>query len=566
MVVAVGAGAGAEKAPELRVPRFRDVAAAAGVSFHHLRGSVTKEYIVETKGGGCAVFDFNGDGREDLYFINGSTFELLASGKGPGNKLYRNEGGWRFTEVGEAAGVADRGWGIAAAAADYDGDGRIDLFITNWGPNKLFRNRGDGTFEDVTDRAGVGHAGFGAGAVWVDMDRDGHLDLYVANYLKFDPATAPRRGDSRSCHLHGIPILVGPVGLPKEHDIFYHNNGDGTFSDWSETAGFRAVKPGYGLGAIAGDVNQDGWPDIYVANDSTANFLFLNRGDGTVRDAAFESGVAFNEAGMAQAGMGTEMADFRGAGREDIFVCNYENDTNTFYANEGGELCTDETARRGLASPSYQYVGWAVLAADFNHDRAVDLIIGNGHVVPQADQVRGNPGYRQPNQLYLNDGTGGFLDVTARTGPGLAVRGATRGSAAADLDGDGDLDVIFNNIDGPPTVLECEGAPLHPWLGVRLQGRGKNRFGLGAWVGIEDDKGRQIRYMRVQRSWGSTSEPVVRFGLGAAAAVRRLVVLWPAGNAESFPPGAVNRVATCVEGQGAATAWPFFTIAPPRAR
>lgn len=539
------------------VPRYRDVTRAAGIDFYHLRGSKVKDYIVESKGGGCALFDYNNDGREDIFFVNGSTFEHLARGTGPGNILYRNEGKWRFTDVSEAAGVADRGWGIAASVADFDNDGWLDLFVTNWGANRLYRNRGDATFEDVTENAGVGHTGFGGGAVFVDMDRDGWLDLYVTNYLVFDKEKTPRRGDSQSCHIGGIPILIGPVGLPKAPDIFYHNEGDGTFRDWTARAGFRAAEPGYGLGAIAGDVNQDGWPDIYVANDSTANFLFVNKGDGTVEEKGFECGVAFNESGVAQAGMGTEMGDICGSGREDIFVCNYESDANTFYANQGDLFFNDETTLRGLASPSYQYVSWAVLCFDANHDRALDFLVGNGHVVPQADSVRGNPGYRQPNQLLLNDGRGRFSDVSARAGAGMAVRATTRGSACADLDGDGDLDIVFNNIDGSPTLLECEGPPLNPWLGVRLRGRKHNRFGVGAWVGLIDDRGRQLRYMRAQRSWGSASELVVRFGLGDAKTLRQLIVLWPGGSAEAFAPGTPGRVVTLFEGTGAKARWPF---------
>ncbi|MGQ9592372.1 MAG: CRTAC1 family protein [Planctomycetota bacterium] len=547
-------------AEALRIPRFRDVAKEAGIDFTHVRGSLEKDYLVETKGGGCAVFDYDGDGREDIYFVNGSTFEDLERGTGPGNLLYRNEGSWRFREVGEAAGVADRGWGIACAVADYDDDGRLDLYVTNWGPNRLFRNRGDGTFEDVTEKARVGCPGFSAGAVFADLDRDGWLDLYVANYVVFEKEKTPRRGESPTCQLGGIPILVGPVGLPRAADVYYHNERDGTFSDGTARAGFAAVEPGYGLGAIAGDVNQDGWPDIYVANDSSPNFLFLNRGDGTVEEIGFESGVAFNAHGVAQAGMGTEMGDFSGSGREDIFVCNFENDTNAYYRNEGDLFFVEESSLRGLAAPSYRYVSWSVLAFDANLDGALDLFVGNGHVVPQADRTPVSVGYRQPNQLFLNRGGGRFDDVSAEAGPGLAVRGATRGSAMGDLDGDGDTDLVFNNLDGTPTVLECEGPPLGPWIGVRLASPERNRFAIGAWVGLVEERGRELRYVRAQRSWGSSSETTLRFGLASARAEPRVFVLWPSGREEAFSPGAPGRVATLVEGTGLEAAWPFFEI------
>lgn len=549
------------------VPQFRDVTERSGIRFHHVRGSREKDYIVETKGGGCAIFDYDNDGREDIFLTNGSTFEMRERRARPGNVLYRNEGNWRFTDVSQAAGVVggEGDWPIAAAVADIDNDGWLDLLVTGWGPNRLLRNRGDGTFEDISRAAGVDDPGVSAGAVFADMDCDGCLDLYVTTYLVFEREKVPRRGEVRTCHIRGIPILVGPVGLPKAHDIFYHNNGDGTFSDWSERAGFRAVKPGYGLGAIAGDINQDGWPDIYVANDSTANFLFLNNGDGTVRDVAFECGVAFGESGMAQAGMGTDMGDVRGVGWEDLVVANFENDTNTYYANNEGRFFTDDTAVRGLAAASYPYVGWGVLLFDADCDRHLDLMIGNGHVVPQADQVAGNPGYRQPNQLLLNDGAGRFQDVSALAGAGLAVRGATRGTAMADLDGDGDIDIVCNNIDGPPTLLECVGTPVHAWLGVRLRGRNSNRFGVGAWIGLEDEQGRQIRYLRGGRSWGSHSELVARFGMGTAREIRRLMVLWPTGRAESYPATETRRVVTLTEGEGRSAAWTFFA-SPPAAR
>ncbi len=546
---------GAERLPA--VPKFRDIAKQAGIDFYHLRGSKEKNYIVETKGGGCAVFDYNGDGRDDIFFVNGSTFEMLEKGAGPGNKLYRNDGNRRFTEVAEEVGVADRGWGIACAAGDIDNDGLLDLFVTNWGMNRLYRNCGDGTFEEITEKAGLGRSSFSAGAAFVDMDRDGFLDLYVANYLHFEKEKVPRRGEVRSCHIQGIPILVGPVGLPKVQDVFYHNNGDGTFSDWSRKAGFRAVSPGYGLGAIAGDVNGDGWPDLYVANDSTENFLFLNKGDGTVREVGFEYGVAFSKNGMAQAGMGTEMGDIRGAGREDLFVANFENDINTYYTNQDGTYFTADTNRRGLANPSYQYVSWGVLFFDFDFNRTLDLMVANGHVVTQADQVPGNPGYRQPNQLFLNNGSGRFFDVSDRAGHGFSVKAASRGTAFADLDGDGDRDIVINNIDGSPTVLECEGKPLNPWVAVSLRGSKSNRFGVGAWLVLLDEKGFQLRYMRGERSWGSHSELIVRFGLGDAKSIKGLHVFWPSGRMESFPVPELSRHYTFKEGAGKESQWPL---------
>ncbi len=551
----------ARGAPAAPVPRYSDVTKSSGIEFVHRRGGAEKDYIVETKGGGLAVFDYDNDGRDDIYFVNGSTFEDMAKGTAAGNKLYRNEGNWRFTDVTARAGLADRGWGIAAAAGDYDNDGRTDLYVSNWGADHLYRNRGDGTFDDVTAVAGITEPDFNASALFVDLDRDGLLDLYVTTYLVFEKDKVPRRGESRTCHIGGIPIMIGPVGLPTAHSTFYHNNGNGTFADWSVRAGFRAVKPGYALGAIACDVDLDNRPDLYIANDSTPNFLFRNKGDGTVEEIGFQAGVAYGGTGMAQAGMGVDMGDLRGTGREDILVANFENDTNTFYANDGDCLFSDWTHRSGIAEPSYPYVGWGVLLLDANCDRTLDLMIGNGHVVPQADRVPGNPGFRQINQLFLNDGAGRFREVTAQAGPGFAVKASTRGTACADLDGDGDLDLVCNNIDGPPTVLRCEGPPLGSWFAVRLTGTKSNRFGVGAWVALTDEKGVQLRYLRGERSWGSHSELVARFGLGDARAPARVAVLWPSGRAEEFPAGVPNRLVTLTEGEGAALTRPFFPLA-----
>ncbi|MBN1421338.1 MAG: CRTAC1 family protein [Planctomycetes bacterium] len=551
---------GAARIPASGVPQYRDITAEAGIDFIHVRGSKEKDYIVETKGGGLALFDYDGDGRADLYLVNGSTFDDLARGTGPEKGFFRNEGGLRFRRVGREAGIADRTWGIGCVAGDYDGDGDIDLYVTNWGANRLYRNEGDGTFTDVTAEAGVGDDGFGAAALFVDMDRDGFLDLYVVNYLQFEREKTPCRGEVKSCHIRGIPTLVGPVGLPKRNDVFYRNRGDGTFEDLSEAWGFRKVKEiGYGLGAIAGDVNRDGWPDIFVSNDTTPNFLFLNQGGGRVKEVAFFWACGVNEAGNLQAGMGIDMGDIRCVGVEDIILTTYEADTSTLFKNSGKSFFNDETSARGLATVTFPHVGWAALFIDVDMDRDLDLALGNGHVVPQADLVQGTKGYRQRNQLLLNDGTGRFREVTDDAGPGFEVRATTRGTACADLDGDGDCELAANNLDGPATLLEAVGPPKAHWLGVRLASRRGNRFGEGSWIGLVDGEGRQLRYLRSERSWGSTSEPVARFGLGDVTEVRELLVLWLGGGCERFPVAGVDRVLLAVEGRGQPGTWPFWT-------
>lgn len=542
------------------VPQFRDITAEAGIDFIHVRGSKEKDYIVETKGGGLALFDYDGDRRVDIYLVNGSTFDDLARGTGPEKALYRNDGGLRFRAVAREAGLADRTWGIGCVAGDYDNDGDLDLYVTNWGANRLYRNEGDGTFSDATAEAGVGDDGFGAAALLVDMDRDGFLDLYVVNYLEFDRAKTPRRGEAKDCHIRGIPTLVGPVGLPRRHDVFYHNRGDGTFEDVSAAWGFRKVQEiGYGLGAIAGDVDRDGWPDIFVSNDSTPNFLFINKGGGRVEECAFFRACAVGEAGNLQAGMGIDMGDIRGAGIEDIILTTYEADTSTLFVNSGRGFFTGETSARGIAMATFPYVGWGSLFIDVDMDRDLDLALGNGHVVPQADLVEGTMGYRQRNQLLLNDGTGRFREVTEEAGPGLEVRAATRGTACADLDGDGDCELAANNLDGPATLLAAEGPPMAHWLAVRLVGRRSNRFGEGSWIGVIDGAGRQLRYLRGEKSWGSTSEPIARFGLGDVTEVRELLVLWLGGSCERFPVDGADKPVMAIEGRGRPGTWPFWS-------
>jgi hypothetical protein len=527
----------------------------AGVRFHHVCGGREKDYILEVNGGGCALFDYDGDGDLDIFFVNGARFPDDPAGQGakpPSDALYRNDGRWRFTDVTQAAGLEESAWGCGVAVADIDNDGDLDLYVTNFGPDELWRNNGDGTFTAIGEESGARDTGWGASCAFVDYDRDGLVDLFVVNYLEFDRTRIKPRGPD-SCSYKGQQILCGPVGLPQAYSTLYRNLGGNRFEDVSVKAGIR-VKSGYGLGVAVGDYDADGWPDIYVAADTTENLLFRNRGDGTFEEVGLRAGVARNDHAVAQAGMGTEFAFVRSARLEDLFVVNYEDDNNTYYRNEGNGFFVETTTEVGLAAPCFKHLGWGVNFCDFDFDGHLDLFVSQGHVVPQVDVVPASPGYLQKNKLFLNDGTGKFRDVSEMAGPGLQVKKSSRGSACGDLDGDGDIDIVINEIDGPATLLECAGPPLGRWLGVRATGTRSNRAAIGAVVRLSAGGREQARRIQSSSGYASHSELTARFGLGGAERVDRLSVEWPSGGAEVFDVDGVDRVITVVEGEGRAFA------------
>jgi hypothetical protein len=529
---------------------FEDRTAKAGITFEHVCGGSEKDYILEVNGGGVALFDHDGDGDLDIFFVNGSRFDQPAAGA-PNDALYRNDGGWKFVEVTRAAGLAESAWGCGAAVADVDNDGDLDLYVTNYGPDELWLNDGDGTFTASGASSGASDPGWGASATFFDYDRDGWVDLFVVRYLVFDRSLVNPRGKN-ACQYKGQEILCGPVGLPKEHGRLYRNLGGGKFRDVSEEAGLLAVGAGYGLGVVAGDYDGDGWPDLYVAADTTPNLLLRNRGDGTFEDAGMAAGAALNDAAVAQAGMGVDFGFVRNAVHEDLFVVNYEDDSNTYYRNDGDGFFTEITSTIGLATPSFPYLGWGAFFADLDLDADLDIFVANGHVVPQADAVPSSPGYRQRNMVFLNDGSGRFTDASATCGPGLGVKKSSRGAAAGDLDGDGDLDIAVNDIDDRATVLECAGRPLGHWLAVRAAGTRSNRAAIGAVVRLMAGGRWQARRIRASSSYASVCELDARFGLGGLSAVEKLLVEWPAGGVESFPVSGVDRLVSVVEGQGTA--------------
>ena len=529
-----------------------DVTARTGIAFRHACGTAEKDWIAEVNGSGVALFDADEDGDLDIYFVSCGADPLRPgdeSDETARNELWRNDGGWRFTDVTESAGVGDQGWGSGAVVADVDDDGHFDLYVTNMGPNVLYRGRGDGTFERVAS-SGAEDPRWSQTACFADFDGDRRVDLYVSNYLRFDADPRKKRGTDR-CVYKGMPIFCGPGGLVAAPDSIFHNEGGGKFRDVSEEWGVRSVPPSYGLGTLIAYINDDAWPDVLVSNDTNPNFCFLNDGGRRFREAGVFLGLAYNDYGVEQAGMGLASADLTGDGRPEVFVTNFEDDTNTLYVADDTGLWTEGTFPAGLGTAAYRHLGWGTFFFDLEGDGDLDLFVANGHIAPQVDAVRASVGYRQRNQVFVNDGSGKFHDSTASLPGAEKRRQSSRGTACGDLDGDGDPDIVVNNIDAAPTILENRSAGRR--ITVRLRGARLNRAAIGARVFLTSGGKRQERMVRSGSSWASQCELTVRFGVGPIAPGTRvddLRVRWPSGSVEVFRPPRVGESVTVVEGRG----------------
>jgi hypothetical protein len=438
---------------------------------------------------------------------------------------------------------------MGACVADYNNDGFPDIYITAYGPNVLFRNNGDGTFTDVTSSAGVGDARWGTGCAFGDYDRDGNVDLYVANYVSFDEKTVRPRGSNDLCRYMGADVFCGPVGLPGQPDVLYHNNGDGTFTDVTAKAGIRDPNY-YGFGVIFSDLDNDGWPDIYVANDSQPNLLFRNNRNGTFSEVGLSSGTALNEAGRAQSGMGVAIGDYDGNGLPDIFVTNFARDTNTLYKNLGNMFFVDSTVRAGLGEISLYHLGWGTSLSDLDNDGFPDIFVANGQVYPQVDSLNVGQKYFQRKELYRNLGNGKFEEI-ARASPDLLIGKSSRGAAVADFDNDGDLDILVINMNDRPSFYRNDGGNRNHWIGFRLEGTRSNRSAIGARVEIEAGGRRQISYVLSGGSYLSQNDLRVHFGLGDVTRVDRVRIRWPNGNTEERGPVEADRVITIKEAKAA---------------
>ena len=531
---------------------FADAGRTAGLTAVTVFGGrETNRYLLETTGTGVAMFDYDADGRLDLFFVNGTTLEGFPAGKEPRPHLYRNAGDGRFENVTGATGLGEQhGWGQGACAGDYDNDGFEDLFVTYYGPNRLYRNE-RGRFRDVTGPAGLTQARtrWNTGCAFLDYDRDGRLDLFVANYIDVDLATAPTP-DSGLCRYKGIPVACGPPGLKGGTNALYRNLGDGTFEDVSVPSGITRAQGTYGLGVVTLDFDDDGWVDLYVANDSNPSALYQNRRDGTFEDIGVRAECAFSQDGKPQAGMGVSAGDFDRNGTIDLVKTNFAEDTSTLYSNTGEGFCEDRTFDAGLGQNT-RWLGWGAGFADFDNDGWLDIFLTNGHVYPEVRRIKGEAGYEQRKVVYRNVG-GHFEDVTLRLGPPATTPKAGRGTAFGDVDGNGTVDVAINNVHDTPDLFLTRAPAEHHWLIVRLVGTKSNRSAIGARVRAVTGEVVQVQEVRGGGSYLSQNDLRVHFGLGTAGRVDRLEVRWPNGSTERWTDVKVDEVLTVTEGTGSA--------------
>jgi len=528
--------------------RFDDATSEAGLGFLHVNGATGQKFILETLGSGVCVFDYDGDSRQDVYFVQSGRLPGYAP-KGPlRSSLYRNLGGGRFEDATSKAGVGgpDR-YGFGCVAGDVDGDGDRDLYVTYYGSNVLYRNNGDGTFTDVTDRSGAANGRWSASASLADADGDGDLDLYVAAYVTFDEANNLYCGENRP----GWRTVCHPRNFDPQPDAFYRNRGDGTFEDATTAAGILDTT-GKGLGVVWGDYDGDGDQDLYVANDDTPNFLWRNRGNGTFEEVAGLVGVALSEDGIPQAGMGTDMADYDNDGRLDIFVTNLSEETNELYHNDGNGLFSDRTFVSGLGAPSLLDLGFGTFFFDMDDDGDQDVFVGNGHIIDNIGLYSDTITFEQRAGLYRNLGTGRFDRLAYPDGAPLGRRYVVRGAVPFDFDDDGDLDILLTQNNGPALLLRHQGAPSRHWVTVSLAGAAPNRDAVGASVELQAGGARQVRYARTASSYLSQGDRRLHFGLGSAPAIDAIVVRWPGrrGFTESFQPVPVDRFVTLEQGKG----------------
>jgi enediyne biosynthesis protein E4 len=547
----------APKTPASAAPRpianFTDIAEEAGLTMQNIFGGVnTKNYIIETTGTGVAIFDYDNDGWPDIFMVNGTKLEGFPSGKGPSNHLYRNDHDGTFSDVTEKAGLSATGWGQGVCVGDYDNDGWEDLYVTYYGKNRLYHNQ-QGVFAEVAEKAGVAGNGkaWGTGCGFVDYDRDGRLDLMVANYVDFDLTTAPVPGERASCIWKGVPVMCGPRGLPGAKNILYHNRGDGTFEDVTTKAHIDRSDGHYAFSVSPLDFDEDGWPDIYVACDSTPSILYRNNHDGTFTDVAVTAGAAFNEDGREQAGMGSTIADFNGDGHLDIFKTNFSDDTSTLYRNNGDGTFTDATSAAGLGLYT-QYLGWGTMFLDFDNDGWPDLILVNGHVYPEVDSQHLGSSYKEPRILYHNNGDGTFSDVSAAAGSGISAAGSSRGLAVGDLWNDGRMSAVVSNMNAPPSLLVNQVRNSNHWIAIRALGTKSNRDGIGARIRVKAGRRILVDEVRSGSSYDSNSDMRVHFGLGASAKIDGVEVRWPSGTVERFVNLPVDRIHLVKEGSGEA--------------
>ena len=527
--------------------RFTRVTDAAGIQFRHFNGATGEKHLIETMGGGVALFDYDNDGHLDIYFVNGAPLTVGGVSNPdalqPINRLYRNNSDGTFIDTTHRAGVGDIGYGIGCCVADYDNDGNSDLFVTNYGQNLLYHNDGDGTFTDVTTEAGiVGEPRFSAGCAFADYDNDGWLDLVVVNYVAVDLKTAP------DCSQAGIPAYCRPEDFAPEPDVLYRNNGDGTFTDVTQDTGI--VSLGRGLGAIWTDIDNDNWLDLYIANDREPNFLYQNNGDGTFTELGELHGIARNEHGDVESSMGIDTADTDNDGDFDVILTHYQAETNTLYQNDGNGIFWDITAQSRLSEPTLLPLAWGTGFVDFDNDGWLDLFFANGHLHDNIAELEEIGVYKQQNQLFRNRGDGVYTDISDLSGEGMLIEKSSRGAVFGDYDNDGDLDVLVTNINDTPDLLRNDTPPVHHWLSIKLVGKKSNRDGIGAKVTLQNGDARLLREVKSGGSYLSQNAQQLLVGLGTADQVDRVIVRWQSGIQDVIENVKCNQMLTIREGAG----------------
>lgn len=530
-------------------PVFEDVSRQSGLTVPHI-SSPDKRYVIESMSGGVGLFDCDNDGRLDIVTINGSTVERYRDGGDPMVTLYHQEPDGTFKDITKEAGLTRRGWGMGVAVADFDNDGRLDIYVTGYGGNALYRNLGNCKFEDVAEKAGVRGGGFSTGAAWADYDRDGNVDLFVSRYVHVDINHLPQFGEGKFCRYKGVLVQCGPWGLEGESDLLYHNRGDGTFEEVSVRAGVHDSEGRYGLGVVWGDYDNDGWPDLLVANDAGANYLYHNNHNGTFTDIALLAGVALSGDGSEQGNMGVDFGDYNHDGWLDIIDTTFAEQPKTLYRNLGHEGFEDVSRTSQVAQSSIPYVAWGTGFEDFDNDGWPDILIANGHVYPQMDTIKEGARYREPLLLHLNKQDGTFEDASAASGLADLPLASRRGVAFGDVWNDGAIDVLILNVGEPPTLLRNHLSNGNHWVEFNLQGTKRNRAAIGARLTIHSGNLTQFNEVRGGGSYLSQNDLRLHFGLGNNSKIDNIEIAWPSGLVEHLDNLAVDQIYTIEEGKG----------------
>ena len=538
-----------DKPPAYRGPVFEDVARRSGLTVPH-QSSPDKRYVIESMSGGVGLLDCDNDGKLDILTVNGSTVDRYREGGDPMVTLYHQEPDGTFKDITKEAGLTRRGWGMGVAVADFDNDGWLDIYVTGYGGNVLYRNLGNCKFEDVTEKAGVRGGGFSTGAAWADYDRDGHVDLFVARYVHVDVNNLPEFGKGKFCRYKGLLVQCGPWGLQGESDLLYHNRGDGTFEEVSERAGVHDAQGRFGLGVVWGDYDNDGWPDLFVANDAGANYLYHNNHNGTFTDVALLAGVALSGEGLEQGNMGVDFGDYNHDGWLDIIDTTFADQPKTLYRNLGHEGFEDTSRTAHIAQASIPDVAWGTGFVDFDNDGWPDILIANGHVYPQVDTVKEGVRYREPLFLHLNKHDGTFEDASAAAGLADLPLSSRRGVAFGDIWNDGAIDALILNVGEPPTLLRNHLANGNHWVEFKLQGTKSNRAAIGARLTLHAGKFVQFNEVRGGASYLSQNDLRLHFGLGSDARIDSVEISWPSGTVEHLGSLDADQIYTVEEGMG----------------